>query len=413
MKLNNRTSIMLVYVSKLVNTFLSFIINYIITRKLVDASIFGQYSYILTLVSYIAIFFGFGFNDGLMNIVVNSNDTIVSRELCGFGYLLNIIFGFGFSLIIFVYSVFDKVVTLNLFIVFFSQAILMNDMLNRMSIAQKRTSLILLNNFSIYLFIVILYSIIDTTYINYLTIYFVVYFVFTNLLYFIGLKPIFKNISVNYRNLLPKVREFGFNVYLGRMASMSTYDLDKIMLKIFAPIEYVGFYNLGLGCTRPITMFSESILNILHKDMASQDRIEKKIIIVNMLWLLIVSVLFSTIGRWIFAIIFGPDYKYVTDCFIEFGILSFFLGLYLPYNIFLSVKGYGKYLRNTAFILTGANIVFNLLLIPRYHMKGAILATIIALIVDNIAHYYYYRRALNDIIIKKEEKIASLKLSTL
>ncbi|WP_242845784.1 polysaccharide biosynthesis C-terminal domain-containing protein [Clostridium novyi] len=79
----------------------------------------------------------------------------------------------------------------------------------------------------------------------------------------------------------------------------------------------------------------------------------------------------------------------------------------MPYNNFLAVKGFGKYLRNTAFILTIFNIVFNFLFIPRYKMIGAIWATILSLVVDDIAHVYYYKKAVDELESSKE--VAALK----
>lgn len=406
MKLNNKISIILIYISKIINSILHFLIIYVVTKKINDTFLFGKYSYIITITSYISLFFGFGFNDALMNIVVNTKKSKEIKEFCGLGYAINLLFCIIYSIVIFIYSLLDKSTYFSFLIILFSQSIIMNDLLNRMSISQKKTNLILLNNFLIYGTIFILYIIINTNYINYLNIYFIIYFIFTNLLYFFGLKPKFLNLQDNFNKLYSKVKNYGFNVYIGRMASMSTYDLDKVMLKIFAPINYVGFYNLGLSCTNPITMFSDSIMCTIFKDMAKQNKINKKIIIVNVIWLFTVSLLFATIGRWLFPLIFGLKYKYVADCFVELAILAFFRGLYVPYNNFLAVKGFGEYLRNTAFILTGANLIFNTLLIPTFKMKGAIWATIIALIADNIAHYYYYRKA-----VKRIEKEINFSLA--
>ena len=71
MRLNNKTSVILVYISKVVNSILHFLITWVVTRKIADTTTFGKYSYVLTITAYIAVFFGFGFNDGLMNLVVN------------------------------------------------------------------------------------------------------------------------------------------------------------------------------------------------------------------------------------------------------------------------------------------------------------------------------------------------------
>lgn len=407
MKLNNKFSIILVYISMVINSVLHFLITYIMTKKIINTEAFGKYSYILTIITYIAVYFNFGFNDGLTNIVANYLDERKIREFCGLGYYINILLSLSFSFFIFVYSLFDKNISLSFHIIIFSQSFIINDILSRLSIARKKTVLIVLNNFLTYFTVLILYLFINTNYINYISIYLFVFFIYTNLLFFIGLKPIFLNLKTNYNILLDKVKEYGFNVYIGRIASNGTYDLDKILLRVFAPIEHVGFYNLGLSCTNPITMFSESIMSILYKDMSSQNKINKKIIMTNTIWLLTTSFLFATFGRFIFPIIFGTKYKYVAECFTGFGIIAFLKGMYIPFSNFLSVKGYGKSMRNRAFIFTVANIIFNILLVPRYKMEGAISATIVALIVDNIAFYYYYKKVLGAIKTRRSKRIGN------
>lgn len=396
-KINNKISIFFVYISRIVNSILSFLITYLATKKIGDSTLFGKYSYVLTIVSYITLFLGFGFNDALMNIVVNIKNRKKEKEFYGLAYVLNIAFGVIFSMFLLIFSMCNNDIKINFLIIISGQAILFNDLLNRMAVASKKIDIIVFNKFLINLTIVILYLLIDTTYDNYLIIYFMSYYIYTNIIYLKLLKPKFFKLKSNYSIVIKRVKEYGFNVYLGRMASMSTYDLDKIMIKMFSSVNYVGFYNLGLSCISPITMFSDALMSVLFKDMANKRKLSKKVLIINVLWLAIMSVAFITVGKWLFLLLFGMKYKYVGEHFILFGILAFFSGLYVPFNNFLGVKSFGKYLRNTAFILTISNMIFNILLIPKYKMVGAIYATIISLIVDNIAHYYYYRKAVNEL----------------
>lgn len=394
---SNKFSILFVYVSRITNSVLSFLITYIVTRKIVEPNLFGKYSYTLTIVSYITLFLGFGFNDALMNIVVNLKDKKKTAEFYGLGYIFNIFFGMIFSITFLIFFIYNTDMERSFLIIVLGQSMIFNDLLNRMAIASKKIGIIVFNKFLINLTIVIAYLIINTTYNNYLIIYFMSYYVYTNIIYFIFLKPKFCEFKDNYKILAKKVKEYGFNVYLGRMASMGTYDLDKIMIKMFSTINYVGFYNLGLSCISPITMFSDALMSVLFKDTADKKKLSKKIIIVNILWLTIMTIAFMTIGKWLFLLLFGMKYQYVGEHFVLFGILAFFSGLYVPFNNFLAVKGFGKYMRNTAFVLTLSNVIFNILLIPKYKMVGAIYATIISLVVDNIAHYYYYKKAVKEL----------------
>ena len=70
------------------------------------------------------------------------------------------------------------------------------------------------------------------------------------------------------------------------------------------------------------------------------------------------------------------------------------MGLTQPYNFFLSAKGKGNYLRNSAFILSITTIGFNLLLIPQLAAMGAAIATTLSMLINLITHMYYYRSTL-------------------
>lgn len=392
-RLSNRFSVLVIYVSKVMNSILSFLIIYVVTRKLNSSIEFGKYSYGMTITTYVSLFFGFGFNDALTNIVVNCKEEQRAKEFCGVGYLLNIVLGLMYFLSIFIFKFFTHETYISFLVAIFSQSLILNDLLNRMALSLKRPDLIVLNNFLIYTTVLIAFILFNTNYTNYLMIYFIVYFFYTNLLYLHILKPKFKNLRLHFKKVWKKTREYGFNAYIGRLASCGTYDMDKLMIKAYSPVQNVGFYNLGLSCTSPITMFSDSLMAVIFKDMADKDRISKKVLYVNVIWLLLVSICFATVGKYIFLWFLGDKYKTVSDNFIGFGVLAFFRGLYVPFNNFLGVKGFGKYLRNTAFMLTISNVVTNVLLIPKYHMVGAIYATIISLIVDDIAYFYYYKKA--------------------
>lgn len=402
--IKDKLPIILVYLSKVINSGLSFVITYIITIKLVSPEIFGMYSFVITIATYLALFIGFGFNDALMNILINTVDKKKIKQICGLGYLMNLGFGWIYSIVFFIVMLFINDINVNLIIILAAQGLILNDFLNRVAVALKKTYMIATNLLLINSTVVILFLFMDSkSYVLYLSIYFSCYLIYTHILFLFTIKPQFENINENFKSVWIKVKQYGFNVYIGRVSSMGTYDMDKLMLKGYAPIQFVGYYNLGLSFTNIITMFSDAIMSVKMRDLGKKDRISRKILTINFLWLLIVSMIFATVGKIIFLYIFGEKYIEVANNFKLFAILAFFRGLFIPFNYFFAVKGYGKYLRNTAFILTGSNIFFNILLIPKYQLQGAIYATIISLIIDNIAYYYYYNKS-----IKKQLKGESL-----
>jgi O-antigen/teichoic acid export membrane protein len=330
-------------------------------------------------------------------MIANSKNHKEAKNLCGMGYLVNLFSSGLYIVILYIVIGLYKDIKINFIVVFFAQGIILNDLLNWIAIALKRAKILIINNFIINLTILSAFALFKTTYSNYLIIYFLAYFLYSTLIFFIAIKPSFNNIRVNFSIALTKVKNYGFYVYIGRLTSMGAYDLDKLLIKSYFPVENVGYYNLGLSCIRPITMFSDALMSIYFRGLSTKTRIGKKIMVVNVVWLVIVAILFVTVGKWLFGVVFGAKYAIITTYFYGFAIIAVLSGLYVPIISFLSVKGCGKYLRNTSFVTALSSIIFNIALVPKYNIKGAIIATILSLFFDDIAFFYYYRKAVKDL----------------
>ncbi|MCK8827685.1 oligosaccharide flippase family protein [Natroniella acetigena] len=390
--MKNKNSTILLYLSKIINLVVKFLIVVVITRKLDDSMLYGRYSYFLTITNYLALFFGFGFFSSIKRLMAINGEN-KSKELAGVMYIINLLFSIGFALFILIIS--DYILeeySYILLLAIISSGTLLNNVVKRMQIGFKKINSMIITETSINGIILISFLLFDLSYIGYLIIYFTTYLSINTLTYFITFRPKLVNIKKNYNTLLSEVKSYGWHVYLGRLASMGTYDLDKIMLESFSGVQYVGYYNLGLQCTTPIPTFSEALMSVFYKDLADKEKIPRKILFYNFIWLLLTSLLAATVGGIIFLHIFGESYATTASLFPWFAAVAFLRGLYKPFNSFFGVKGYGRFLKKVAFILTVANVVFNVLFIPLFGIRGALLATIFALIIDNVAHYYYYKK---------------------
>lgn len=396
-KINKNILIMVgTYSMKLITSLIKFYITWILAKNLINPIEYGNYSYFLTLVNYIILFIGLGVNSSLMNLVANDEVDDI-KSLKGSGYLLNIVLAVFQTLIILILSFKITELRVNFVIIFLSTSLIFLDYVTRISIAEKKVKLISFTEFILSLIIAILFSLIKTNYEKYLFIYFSVYMLICNFIIFKFIKLSFKDLKRNIKLILIKIKEYGFNIYIGRIASMGTYDLDKIMLNSYTGVEYVGFYNLGLSLINPIVMFSDAIMSLKYREIAKSDKLPKKIMIINYMWLLMVGVVFITIGKLIFKFLFDSEYYVLLNYFYLFAILAFLKGSYIPFNNYLSAHNKGIYLRNAAFVLAIGNIALNVVFIPKFKLAGAIIATIIALILNNIIHYYYYSLTIKEL----------------
>jgi O-antigen/teichoic acid export membrane protein len=93
---------------------------------------------------------------------------------------------------------------------------------------------------------------------------------------------------------------------------------------------------------------------------------------------------------------FSPRYAPAAALVLPLALAQAVRGVTSLYNTFLSSHGRGRQLRNTSFVLTGSNLIFNFALIPPFGAAGAAWASLAALVVNLAAYVVFYRRTLRE-----------------
>jgi O-antigen/teichoic acid export membrane protein len=217
-----------------------------------------------------------------------------------------------------------------------------------------------------------------------------------SILFVIWARPVFGRARRRIRALTDGARSYGFQVYLGRVLSVGTYNMDVLMLAAFTNASTVGYYSLaGAIATAsgfPVVGFSTALF---HR-MVRHDQIERR-------WLVgsCVVGLAAAASAWIFAApfidgLFSHRYSPAVGLVGPLALAQAVRGVTGVYNSFLSAQARGRELRNAAFILTSFNIALNFALIPTYGAKGAAWASFVALLANLVAHIFYYRRSIGN-----------------
>jgi len=175
---------------------------------------------------------------------------------------------------------------------------------------------------------------------------------------------------------------------------MMGYQSNVLLIQYFAKEIEVANYSLINFFTTPISLFSRSLCTSLFKGFANQNEIPKRVFKINLIWLIGSSIVYLLIGGFVLEILFSKKYSEAIPLILPMVIANFFMGAFQPYNFFLSAKGKGIYLRNTALLLSFNTIFFNLILIPLMGSMGAALATLISIFLNFIQHIYYYNKTI-------------------
>lgn len=202
-------------------------------------------------------------------------------------------------------------------------------------------------------------------------------------------KPLFNNLKGNFKKIWQKNKEYGIHLYWGQIADQSTYKLDGIFISYFVNITQLGFYSLAGAITSPMAMLSRSLSTSLFKGFIDKERIPKKVIYYNFLWLSLCVIGLVLFGKFIITFFFTDKFLPVVPLILPLALAGFFQGMYQPYNMFLGAKG-KKQVGYPPVVTAPINIFGNLLLIPILGAIGAGIVSCISTMAAYIILFRYY-----------------------
>jgi O-antigen/teichoic acid export membrane protein len=206
------------------------------------------------------------------------------------------------------------------------------------------------------------------------------------------LRPIFRETQRWIRAILKQAREWGFNAYVGRILSVGTYNIDVMMLGIWASSQSVGFYSLAASLAAASGLPVGAMAPALFPKMARADAIARR-------WLVAATTLGagSAIIAWALAepvirLFFSARYVPAAGLVLPLALAQFARGVTGIFNAFFNAHGMGREQRDTGLILTASNLILNFLLIPPFGASGAAWASLLALLVNLLGYVVLYLR---------------------
>jgi O-antigen/teichoic acid export membrane protein len=207
-------------------------------------------------------------------------------------------------------------------------------------------------------------------------------------------RPLFRGVAERVSELARHAREYGFHIYIGRLLSIGTYNMDVLMLGALASSRSVGFYTLAGSIAAVAGLPVLGLANALFAPLAREREIRSR-------WLLaaVCGGAISAVGAWALAgpfigLVFSDRYALAARLVLPLALAQAVRGVTSVYHSFLSAHGRGRELRNAGLVLTASNLVLNFGLIPPFGAMGAAWASFLALVANLIAHIVFYRQAI-------------------
>lgn len=210
----------------------------------------------------------------------------------------------------------------------------------------------------------------------------------------IWLRPLFRRIAEHARTLIADARAWGFSVYVGRVLSVGSFNMDVLMLGAFADAKSVGYYALAGSIVNFLGWPVTGLATALFPRMTGEDRIDERWLAAGWTLGTIAVVGVWALGGPVVDAVFGDDYSKVAGLLVPLMLAQAIRGVTAVYNSFLGAHARGRELRNTGIVLTVSNVVLNFALIPPFGATGAAWASLAALVANYVAYVVSYRRVL-------------------
>ena len=211
--------------------------------------------------------------------------------------------------------------------------------------------------------------------------------------------PSFHNFKESWRKLQEENKKYGFHVYLGSISNVSVQYVAGVTLGLFAVNNVnVGYYSLALTATGPLMMLPNVIGTTYFKRFATQSQIERKVLIGTLAMSIVTLIGFVILIYPVVGFLFNEKYQSVALYASFLAFASTAHGLGDVFNRFIGAHGYGKCLRNGAFISGGVALVGYTLGVWFWGINGAIATRIAFALTYLLMMFKYYIKVKNTIL---------------
>lgn len=393
------------YLSQIIALFLGVFIGIINTRVLGPEG-YGILAFFLAITSFTVLFFRFGFFSASGLLIAQAKEERKERELAGASIVIAFLIGISYSFFILILSFFvDDIFHTNIGWILRYTSFMLIALPFTFLVPQVGRGMNKIERMSLFNVIpkvvYLLGALMLLKIIQIEPFHFILLNVFSTIIGILvvirSFHPLFNNIKANLKDIWKKTKEYGFHLYLGQLSGLSTYQLDKIFITYFVNTTQLGFYSLAMTITAPMVGLSSALSMSLFKGFVGMERIPKKVIYYNFLWLVACVAGLTIFGKFIVVLLFTEKFLPTVPLILPLALAGLFQGMYQSYNMFLGAKEKGEWLRNAAFILAGCNFITNIILVPLWGAYGAAVASAISMGIFLFIHLYYYRKFLKEV----------------
>jgi O-antigen/teichoic acid export membrane protein len=388
------------YLSMILNIILGMIISILTTRYLGPKE-YGIFQYLVNLLSIIPILFTLGVFIATQKLVAHQKYDSLRKEFLGAVLVYTLVSSIIMSIILCGYSFFDDIFYKNNLgyvirilspwvIVYQLQACLENYLAgdNKIqTLSLNRTGPKL--SFLFLLFLIITFSTkkLDAFYFNIIQLFgMMIIYVYT----IIKLKPQFNNLKNSFSIIFHEVKVYGIHEYTGTLFDVFTDKIASFSILYFLTSKEVGFYSLSCTVAAPLSLISGVVGTTLYKDFANSKILPSKPTKVTVALSIISLIAFLLVIGKVFILFYSKAYSNVINLTYVTAFAFTLWGIADYINRFMGSHGFGKEMRNAAFLIGISNVLGFTGLVFLFGVMGAAMTKLLASLIYLLSMVYYY-----------------------
>ena len=366
---------------------------------------FGLYSFSLAVLGFVSIFFEFGYFASASRLLAQNHDVRKERELLAAAVTITLFIALGFDGSIFGLSfvidylfkdkIGDILRTSSIISFAFILPFFMDQLLKGGNHIKYLAYYQIVWKICLFGTLLVMYAANALTPVNALLAY--CGSMMLSILYFVTrLDPSTGNMRRSLREIQDENRRYGFKVYMGRIISTGSFQLDRLLISYFCGVRDVGYYSLASSMCNPINTFSNALSVSKFKEFCGYVPISRRVLTANIILTGLVSIGVAFLGYVLFFYFLGSGYREAFPLLLILSVAVAMQSLYQPYNQWMGSNGLGRELFLISAGFACLSVAGYLLLVP---LLGAIGATLSALVSNSyclVHSRFVYRKTLKN-----------------
>jgi O-antigen/teichoic acid export membrane protein len=392
----------LFFLSQAANTVLGIVVYSMLARALTVEE-FGAYTFVTTFVVFTTYFFDFGLSSSAMRLMAVVEPGKAARErlgaLLGFAMAIGALYGVFFLLSSFVIDAFFPGKLGSLFVLLAPLAVVYPVQEVLLSAGQGSNRIAFLSVLYLAPRILLCIAILLLIVLGGMTLVWSLSATMGTILISVALsamhlRPSFTRIREEARVVVHEMKEFGREVYAGRVIDAFANGTDRMMISYAHGMAVQGFYSIAKTLSAPISMMSRSIATSSYQRFASEDRLSRKILVMNFAWCFGLGVALLIACELFVPMLFTTRYAEALSVLPWLIVAGMVSGLNAPYHAFLSAKRRGRAIKILSISTSLVNVAITVVLVPFISSIGAAIALIVSATLNIAMNLRYYSKYL-------------------